>query len=69
MGSETGYVVVNWGKDQMDYLTKSKKSNELIGEEAGELWARTLAVTRKIYHKNGWMRSDLSYAHKPLAAK
>ena len=53
----------------MDHLAKSKKTNELFGEEAGKLWARTMEITQKIYHKSGWFLTDLSYTYKPSVAK
>ena len=68
-GGEPGYLVVNWGKDELDWITKSKKNNELMGEEASKLWARTMAITQKVYRKNGWFLPEVSYAYQPASAK
>ena len=68
-GGEPGYVIVNWGKDELDWITKSKKNNELMGEDAAKLWARTMAITQKIYRKNGWFLPEVSYSYQPVAAK
>jgi hypothetical protein len=66
LGPDQGYVIVNWGKDEMDLLTKAKKTDELLGEEAGKLWARTLAITKRVYYKDAWYLSELSYSYKPV---
>jgi len=68
-GGEPGYVVVNWGKDELDFVTKSKQTNELFGEEAAKLWQRTMAITHKVYFKNAWYLPDLSYYPAPVTAK
>lgn len=68
-GGEPGYVIVNWGKDELDWSTKSKKDNELMGEEAAKLWARTMAITQKRYRKNGWFLPELSYSYQPAVPK
>jgi hypothetical protein len=70
MGGESAYVIVSWGKDEMDYLTKSAQGNKLMGEEAEKLWARTLAITKRIDHKNAWFMPDVSYwPTQPVSAK
>ncbi|MEX2231022.1 MAG: hypothetical protein WD824_02590 [Cyclobacteriaceae bacterium] len=68
-GGEPGYIIVNWAKDELDYATKSKKNNEVMGEEASRLWARTMAITQRLYSKNGWYLRELSYTYQPVAAK
>jgi hypothetical protein len=68
-GGEPGYVIVNWGKDELDFVTKSKQTNELFGEEAGKLWQRTMAITHRVYFKNAWYLPDLSYYPAPVAVK
>lgn len=67
-GGEMGYVIVSWGRDHLDNLMKARKANELLGEDGMKLWARTMAITRKIDHKNGWFLPHLSYTHKPIAS-
>lgn len=68
-GGEPAWVVVSWGKNEIDRLTKAYKTNELFGEEGAKLWARTLAITQKIYRKNGWFLPELGYTPKSIAAK
>ena len=68
-GREPHWAIVTWGTDEMDYLTKSKKTWELFGEEGSKLWARTMAITKKIYRKRGWALPDLSYTYDPVAVK
>lgn len=67
-GGEPGYVVVTWGADEMDNLSKGKERNELLGEEGRKLWDRTMAITKKMYYKTGWFRPDLSYTYKEMTA-
>jgi hypothetical protein len=69
LGQEQGYVVVSWGKDQMDLLGKIKATNGLFGEEGAKLWARTLAITRKIYHKDAWYLPEVSYFYQPAPVR
>ena len=68
-GDEPAWVIVTWGKDEIDALTKSRDTNQLLAEAAANLWARTMKITQKIYHKKGWFLPDLGYAYKPVAAK
>lgn len=60
-GDEPGYVIVTWGKDPVDRHTKAQKNNELFADSGVQLWARTMAITKKIYFKTAWFRPDLSY--------
>jgi hypothetical protein len=64
-GGELGYVFVSWGKNKLDYETKTQKANELMGEEIGKLWEKTLPIARKFYTKVGWIENELSYAPAP----
>lgn len=61
-GLEPGYAIISWGKDEADAAMKAKKSRELLGEDAGKLWTKTQAITRKYYTKRGWVLTDYSYA-------
>jgi hypothetical protein len=61
-GQEPGYAVVSWGKDEVDAATKTQKSRELLGEEAGKMWEKTQAITKKYYSKRGWILPDFSYS-------
>ena len=56
-----GYAVVSWGKDRADADTKSQKTDELIGVEAGKLWAKTLTLTKKYNNKRGSVLPEFSY--------
>lgn len=64
-GGEPGYVFVSWGKNKLDLATKDQKNNELFGEEAGKLWAKTMLITQKYYTRDGWVETELSYAPAP----
>jgi len=64
-GGEGGYVFVGWGKNKVDYEAKVQKGNELTGDEAAKLWARTLLIARKYYTKEGWIENELSYSPAP----
>ncbi len=59
-GRAPGYAFVHWGKSPLDLETKSQKSNELFGEEAGKLWAKTMTMTKKYYHRKAWVLPDFS---------
>jgi hypothetical protein len=62
MGGEMRYSLMSWGKDASDLDTKTAKSHELLGEEAGKLWARTLAITEKYNVQRAWRLPALSYS-------
>lgn len=64
-GGEGGYVFVSWGKNAADYASKDQKTNELFGDEASKLWAKTLLITRKYYTVTGWISTELSYSPSP----
>ena len=68
-GDEPAWVIVRWGKDEIDVLTKIRETNLLLGEDGAKLWDRSLKITQKIYHKNGWFLPELAYTYKPLASK
>lgn len=61
-GSEPGYAVVTWGKDEADAALDFQKTKELLGEEAGKMWRKTMAITKKYYYKRGNVLPDASYA-------
>jgi hypothetical protein len=61
-GAEPGYAIVNWGKDEVDAATDFQKTKELTGEEAGKLWHKTMAITKKYYSKRGNILPDASYS-------
>jgi predicted CopG family antitoxin len=60
-GREPGYAIVSWGKNEADLAAKNQKNNELFGEEAGKLWAKTMLITKKYYSKRAWVMPDFSY--------
>ena len=64
-GGEGGYVFVSWGKNAADEASKDQKTNELFGDEASKLWAKTLLITRKYYTVTGWLSTELSYSPSP----
>jgi hypothetical protein len=50
-----------WGKNHIEYFTYGKKNNELMGEESGPLWEKTVDMFRKFESKTGYLRESLSY--------
>jgi hypothetical protein len=62
IGTETPlYIVVQWAKDAATFYAQAAKNNELLGDEGKALSEKTMAITRKFKHKDGWIRPDLSY--------
>lgn len=61
-GNEPGYAVVHWGKDPVDAAVNFQKTRELLGEEAGNMWRKTMAITKKYYYKQGNVLPDASYS-------
>jgi hypothetical protein len=61
MGKEFGYAIMSWGKNPSDIAFKEEKSNELLGQEAAALWAKTQAITRKYFTKRARVAPELSY--------
>ncbi len=58
------YAFTGRAKDAADFYTQNAKMWELLGEEGGELYRKMLPFIRKNEVKQGWLRSDLSYAPK-----
>jgi hypothetical protein len=61
-GGEPAYAIVAWAKDDVDMATKMKKTRELMGEDMGRMWNKTMAITKKYYSKRGSRLPDVSYA-------
>jgi hypothetical protein len=61
-GSEPGYAIVSWGKNEAEAAAKAQKTRELLGEEGGKMWQKTLAITKKYYAKRGDILPDVSYS-------
>jgi len=61
MGTEPMLMVVSWAKDAVQMEQNSMKVRETLGEAGQELYARTLALTKRMESITGWMRPDLSY--------
>lgn len=61
-GREPVYSIATWGKDRADSANKGKKSEELAGEEAGKLWLRTQAITKRYYSKRANVSPEFSYS-------
>ncbi len=55
------YVVARAAKSQSDYYNHRDQVHELLGEEAEQLGKKALTLVRKVEHKDGWIRPDLSY--------
>ncbi|MFQ5651747.1 MAG: hypothetical protein ACE5IY_17555 [bacterium] len=55
------YVVVQWASNAAEYEAQNAKALEMLGEEGQALMQRTLAISRRVESKNGWLRPDLSY--------
>jgi len=60
-GREPVYAFVSWGKNAVDLATKEQKTQELLGEEGGKMWAKTLAITQRYHSKRGWTLPEFSY--------
>jgi hypothetical protein len=54
-------MVVNWAKDPVEMEKQGMMVIETLGEAGQELYARTLALTKRMESITGWMRPDLSY--------
>lgn len=61
-GSEPVYTFITWAKDPVDLATKAQKRQQLIGEEGGKLWAKTMLITKRYYFKEGWVLPQYSYS-------
>ena len=55
------FMVVRQASNQAELDATRDAELKVLGESAGELWQRTLAVCRKIEVYGGMMRPDLSY--------
>jgi len=61
-------IVIEWAKDATALAAQRAKVQEMLGEDAKDLRARTLAVIRKYDVKEGTMRPDLSYMPEQVLA-
>lgn len=61
MGTEPMLMVVQWAKDAGEYYSREAEVREMLGDDAKELWERTLAITNRIEAVDGWMRPELSF--------
>lgn len=61
---EEYYMVAISSKDPIDSATRSKANNELLGEDAKEIWSGLMAATERFEEFTGWMRTDLFYSPK-----
>ena len=62
------YVVAHAAKNESDYYTTRDEVRALLGEEAKALRDQVYGVVRKIEHKGGRLRPDLSYPGPDMAA-
>ncbi len=55
-------------KSPADFATVDEKTNATLGADLRALQARALGITRRIEHREGWYRPDLSYPSPMKAA-
>ncbi len=55
------YVVAQAAKSQSAFYNHRDEVKELLGEEGEQLGKKALTLVRKVEHKDGWRRPDLSY--------
>ena len=55
------FVVAQAAKSQSDYYTRRDEVHELLGEEGKQLGKKALTLVRRVEHKDGWTRPELSY--------
>jgi hypothetical protein len=68
-GAQPSYVIVSWGKDDADHAMRMKKTRELLGEDMGKMWNKTMAITDKYYSKRGNILQTVSYSVAAAAGK
>ncbi len=68
MGTEPHLMVVQWAKSAAEFYAQQEKTRETLGDAASELYARTLAVTKKIETIDGQMRPELSFTSSSTMA-
>ncbi len=61
MGTEPMIMVTRWAKDASTFHAQNSETLEMLGDEAGALYQRTLALTKKIETVDGQMRPELSF--------
>lgn len=61
-------VVAHGAKSAADFYTTRERTEELLGEEGKKLGEKVMAVVRKIDHKEGHPRPDLSYTEADVVA-
>jgi hypothetical protein len=65
MGTDMPLIVlVQPAKGRTDWAMLSDRQDEQLGEEGTKLLNKFMTITQKFEHKNGMMRSDLSYMQK-----
>jgi hypothetical protein len=61
-GSDLPMMVVAQGaKSEVDYYTNRARIKEVLGEEAKKIGEKVGATVRKMEHKDGYLRPELSY--------
>jgi hypothetical protein len=63
------YLVAISAKDEVDYATKSKANDELLGEGRGEVFAKAINYVSRMEEFSGVMRPDLAYSSKKIVTK
>ena len=55
-------VLAAWGKDEADLATRFKKAQELLGEDLGKMWNKTMSITQRYYSKRGNILPNVCYS-------
>lgn len=69
MGTEPYMMVVQWAKSAQEYETQRAATLEALGEDAQDLWGRTLSVIKKMEKVSGQMRPELSFTSSATMAE
>lgn len=67
-GHNQGYIFVSSGKSVVDTDMKDQKAIEMLGEEGGKLFAKTLAITKSYSNMRADVVPEFSYT-APVATK
>jgi len=55
------FVIAHASRSQGEYYSRRDEVRELLGEAGEKLVEKALTLVRRIEHKDGWTRPDLSY--------
>lgn len=68
MGTEPMLMVVEWAKSPSEYYANQEKIMEMLGDDASELYGRTLEITKRRESHEGWIRPELSFMPESVMA-